>query len=206
MKAILLFTTVCIFVSCSSTKENTLSENGRAANGEYSTVGTKTEKPATMTLYDFKVTDINGKEFDMSSLKGKKVLIVNTASECGYTPQYEQLEKIYKEYGGAKFEIIGFPANNFGGQEPGTDTEIAAFCSKNYGVTFRMMSKISVIGEDQHEIYQWLTQKSENGVMDAEVKWNFHKFLIDENGVIVKSVPHKTSPDDPIILDWVKGE
>lgn len=203
MKSLLIYPTLLLIISCASSKDEKLSDTGRAANGEYSTVGTKTEK--TMTLHDFKVTDINGKEFDMASLKGKKVLIVNTASECGYTPQYEQLEAIYKQYGGAKFEIIGFPANNFGGQEPGSDSTIAEFCKKNYGVTFKMMSKISVVGEDQHPIYQWLTQKEENGVEDAEVKWNFHKFLIDENGKYVRSVGTKVKPDDESVVSWIKG-
>lgn len=206
MKFILLFTSVSILISCTSSKDSTLSENGRAANGEYSTVGTKTEKESTsMNLHNFKVTDIDGKEFDMASLKGKKVLIVNTASECGLTPQYEQLEEIYKKYGGAKFEIIGFPANNFGAQEPGADTTIASFCKKNYGVTFKMMSKISVKGDDQHELYKWLTKKENNGVEDAPVSWNFQKFLIDENGNYVKSVSPRTLPNDESIVNWIKG-
>ncbi len=203
MKSLLIYPILLLTLSCASSKDEKLSDTGKASNGEYSTVGTKTEK--TMTLHDFKVTDINGKEFDMATLKGKKVLIVNTASECGYTPQYEQLEKIYKEYGGAKFEIIGFPANNFGGQEPGADSTIASFCKKNYGVTFKMMSKISVVGDDQHQVYQWLTQKSKNGVEDAEVKWNFHKFLIDENGNYVRSVGTKIKPDDESVVSWIKG-
>lgn len=204
MKSIFFLAASSILISCTSSKDGTLSENGRAANGEYSTIGTKTEK--NMTLHDFKVTDINGKEFDMASLKGKKVLIVNVASECGYTPQYEQLEAIYKKYGGAKFEIIGFPANNFGGQEPGADSTIASFCQKNYGVTFKMMSKISAVGDDQHEIYQWLTQKTKNGISDAEVKWNFHKFLIDENGNWVKSVGTRVRPDDAEIVGWIESK
>lgn len=205
MKSISIFTAVFFLVACSSTKESGLSETGRAKNGEYSTVGTKTEKESKMNLHSFKVTDINGKEFDMASLKGKKVLIVNTASECGLTPQYEQLEEIYKAYGGSKFEIIGFPANNFGAQEPGADTTIAAFCKKNYGVTFRMMSKISVKGDDQHELYQWLTKKEMNGVEDAPVSWNFQKFLIDENGNYVKSVSPRVLPNDESIVSWIKG-
>jgi glutathione peroxidase len=206
MKTILFLTTVSVFLSFTSCKETKLSETGRAANGEYYTVGTKTEKDRLMNLHDFKVTDINGKEFNMASLKGKKVLIVNVASECGYTPQYEQLEAIYKKYGGEKFEIIGFPANNFGGQEPGADSTIASFCQKNYGVTFKMMSKISVVGDDQHPVYKWLTNSSQNGVSDAEVKWNFHKFLIDENGKWVKSVGTRVKPDDAEIVNWIEGK
>jgi len=157
------------------------------------------------SIYDFKVKDIDGKDFDLSSLKGKKVLVVNTASKCGNTPQYEVLEKLYKEYGNKNFTIIGFPANNFGSQEPGTNQEIAEFCTKNYGVTFKMMSKISVKGPDMDPLYQWLTSKSKNGVMDSEVKWNFQKYLIDENGKLVGMVDPKVKPDDDKILSWIKN-
>lgn len=122
------------------------------------------------TFHDFTVETLQGDKFDLSSLKGKKVLVVNTASKCGLTPQYEDLQKLYKTYGGEKFTIIGFPANNFLKQEPGSNDEIREFCTENYGVTFPMMSKISVKGDDMHPVYKWLTQKSENGVMDSEVK------------------------------------
>ncbi len=156
------------------------------------------------SFYDFKVKDIDGKNFNFSSLKGKKVLIVNTASKCGNTPQYADLEKIYKEYGNHNFIIIGFPANNFGAQEPGTDAEIKSYCTAEYGVTFPMMSKISVKGDDIHPLYQWLTQKSKNGVMDSEVKWNFQKYLIDENGKLVDVVAPKVKPNNDKILSWIK--
>ena len=156
------------------------------------------------SLYDFKVKDIDGKEFDLSSLKGKKVLIVNTASKCGFTPQYKQLEAIYEAYGGDKFTIIGFPANNFLSQEPGTNDEIKSFCEKNYGVTFQMMSKISVKGDDIDPLYKWLTSKSENGVMDSNVKWNFQKYMIDENGKLVDVVYSNVKPDDDKIVSWIK--
>ena len=154
-------------------------------------------------LYDFKVKAIDGSDFDLSQLKGKKVMIVNTASECGLTPQYEQLQELYDEFGGEDFEIIGFPANNFGAQEPGKDVEIAAFCSKNYGVSFPMMAKVSVLGDDQCELYQWLTQKDLNGLADCEVKWNFHKFLVDKEGNLVQDIQPQTLPTDPEILDWL---
>lgn len=155
------------------------------------------------SLYDFQVKAIDGEDYDLSQLKGKKVMIVNTASECGLTPQYEQLQELYDEFGGDEFEIIGFPANNFGAQEPGENTEIAAFCSKNYGVSFPMMAKVSVLGDDQCELYKWLTQKDLNGVADHTVKWNFHKFLIDEEGHLVQDVQPQTLPTDPTILDWI---
>lgn len=155
-------------------------------------------------LYDFKVEALDGSEFDLSKLKGKKVLVVNTASECGLTPQYEELEALYKEYKDQNFVVIGFPANNFGGQEPGTNAEIATFCQKNYGVTFPMMAKISVKGKDMHPLYQWLTSFKQNGVKDHEVKWNFHKFLVDEEGKLVKEIEPRTSPMDPEIINWIK--
>lgn len=156
------------------------------------------------SFYDFKVTDIDGKDFNLASLKGKKVLVVNTASKCGLTPQYKQLQELFQLYGGEKFTIIGFPANNFMKQEPGTNSEIAEFCEKNYGVTFTMMSKISVKGDDIHPLYQWLTQKSQNGVLDSEVKWNFQKYLIDESGKLVDMVEPKVKPDDEKIVSWIK--
>jgi glutathione peroxidase len=165
-----------------------------------------TFKPTTKTLYDFKVTDIEGKEFDLTQLKGKKVMIVNTASECGFTPQYKELQELYTKYKDKNFVIVGFPANNFGGQEPGTNTEIKSFCSKNYGVTFPMMSKISVKGDDMAPIYKWLQNKTENGMGDGEVKWNFHKFLIDENGHWVSSIGSKTKPTSDEITKWIEGK
>ncbi len=155
------------------------------------------------TLYDFKANTIDGSVFDFSSLKGKKVLIVNTASECGNTPQYNDLEELYKKYGGDKFTIIGFPSNDFGAQEPGSNSEIKAFCTKNYGVTFPMMEKISVKGEQIDPLYKWLTTKAENGTQDAPVKWNFQKFMIDENGFWNGVVPADESPMCEQILDWI---
>ena len=133
-------------------------------------------------------------------------MIVNTASECGYTPQYEQLQELYKAYGGDNFVLLGFPANNFGEQEPGNDTTIKAFCKKNYGVTFPLFSKISVKGNDAALLYQWLCKKAMNGVSDATVKWNFNKFLIDETGKWVAWYPSKASPMDKDIVSWVKGK
>lgn len=158
------------------------------------------------TLHDFKAKTIDGKMMSMSELKGKKVLVVNTASKCGFTPQYKDLENLYKKYGGEKFTIIGFPANNFLWQEPGSDNEIKEFCSLNYGVTFQMMSKISVKGKDIHPIYKWLTEKSGNGVKDAPVKWNFQKFLIDENGKFVDFVAPGDSPLSDRIVKWIEGK
>jgi len=158
------------------------------------------------TLYEFKVTAIDGTEFDLAQLKGKKVMIVNTASKCGYTPQYKELQELYLTYKDKNFIIIGFPANNFLGQEPGTDTEIKSFCMVNYGVTFPMMSKISVKGKNIAPLYKWLQNKTENGVGDGKVTWNFHKFLIDEQGHWVKSIDTKTSPLSSEITNWIEGK
>ena len=160
---------------------------------------------AQTSFYDFKVKNIEGNDFDLAKLKGKKVLVVNTASKCGLTPQYKQLQSLYEQFGGEKFVIIGFPANNFMKQEPGTNEEIAEFCEKNYGVTFPMMEKISVKGDDMHPLYHWLTEKSKNGVLDSEIGWNFQKYLIDEKGHLVKMVEPKTKPDDEKIVSWIKG-
>ncbi|PKP38974.1 MAG: glutathione peroxidase [Bacteroidetes bacterium HGW-Bacteroidetes-15] len=155
------------------------------------------------SLYDFTVKTIEGESFPLSQLKGKKVMVVNTASKCGLTPQYELLEKLYKQYKGQNFVIIGFPANNFMGQEPGSNADILEFCTANYGVTFQMMEKISVKGDDIHPLYQWLTSKKENGVVDADVTWNFQKFLIDEQGNVVKSFSPRTKPNDEEIINWI---
>jgi glutathione peroxidase len=163
---------------------------------------TKMEK---QTIYQFKVEDLSGNKFDFASLKGKKIMVVNTASKCGYTPQYKDLEALYKEYSSKGFVIIGFPANNFAKQEPGTNQEIASFCQLNYGVTFPMMSKISVKGDDMAPIYQFLTQKAKNGLEDSEVKWNFQKYLINEKGEVVKVYYSKTVPNDPEIVNWIKS-
>lgn len=158
------------------------------------------------SFHDFTVETLQGETFDLSMLEGKKVLVVNTASKCGLTPQYEGLQELFEIYGGDSFTIIGFPANNFMNQEPGSNEEIMEFCTENYGVTFPMMSKISVKGDDMHEVYRWLTSKSMNGVMDSEVGWNFQKYLIDENGNLVEMHPPRTKPGDKKIIAWITGE
>jgi glutathione peroxidase len=157
------------------------------------------------SFYDLKAEAINGEPFDFASLKGKKVLVVNTASKCGFTPQYKELEQLYKTYGGDKFVIVGFPANNFMGQEPGSNEDIQQFCQLNYGVTFPMMSKISVKGSDMDPVYQWLTSKSQNGMLDSKVSWNFQKYMIDENGNLVGFAEPKESPMSDKIVNWVKA-
>ncbi|HEX7494960.1 MAG TPA: glutathione peroxidase [Bacteroidales bacterium] len=156
-------------------------------------------------FYDFKVKTLEGADFDFSSLKGKKVMVVNTASKCGFTPQYKQLEEVYLKYKD-NLVIIGFPANNFAHQEPGTASEIRKFCTENYGITFPLMEKISVKGSDMAPIYKWLTSKKENGVMDSEVKWNFQKYLIDENGKLVDVVYSKDKPTSDKIISWISSK
>ena len=155
------------------------------------------------TIYQFEVEDITGKAFPLSSLQGKKVMIVNTASKCGLTPQYKELEALYQQYKDKDFVIIGFPANNFLKQEPGTNEEIATFCQVNYGVSFPMMSKISVKGKDMHPLYQFLTQKSKNGVIDSKVSWNFQKYLIGKDGHLEKVIDPKNLPNDPEVIQWI---
>ncbi len=151
------------------------------------------------SIYDFKVTALDGGTIDFSDFKGKKILIVNTASECGYTPQYEDLQGVYEKYKG-KLVIVGFPANNFGKQEPGTNSEIASFCKKNYGVTFPMAAKISVKGDDMAPIYHWLTEKAYNHYDNTSVKWNFQKYLIDEKGNLVAMFPSRVKPNSADVI------
>ena len=158
------------------------------------------------TIYQFEVEDITGKAFPLSNLQGKKVMIVNTASKCGLTPQYKELEALYQQYKDKDFIIIGFPANDFLKQEPGTNEEIATFCQVNYGVSFPMMSKISVKGKDMHPLYQFLTQKSKNGVADSKVSWNFQKYLIGKDGHLEKVIAPKTQPYDPEVIQWIGAQ
>jgi glutathione peroxidase len=176
--------------SCGSTSSNN--------NKMESTENIKIESPKS--IHQFKVTSLDGGEIDFSTFKGKKILIVNTASECGYTPQYKDLQALYDQYKD-KLVIVGFPSNDFGGQEPGTNDEIKSFCTKNYGVSFPMAAKVSVKGDNIAPIYQWLTQKEKNGALDAEIKWNFNKFLLNENGEIIANFESSTNPLSKDITD-----
>jgi glutathione peroxidase len=159
---------------------------------------------AVEDFYSLSALKINGDTLHFSELKGKKLMIVNTASLCGYTYQYGELQQLYNDFGGENFEIIGFPANNFGSQEPGSNEDIEDFCKENYGVTFTMMSKISVLDPNMHPVYQWLTQKSKNGVADSKVQWNFQKYLINEDGTFERVVGTTTSPLTQFIKDWIQ--
>ncbi len=169
---------------------------------------TKTKQMETSTstatsVHEFKVSSIDGGTIDFSAFKGKKIMIVNTASQCGYTPQYEGLEKLYEQYKD-KLVIVGFPANNFGEQEPGSNTEIEQFCKKNFGVTFPLAAKVDVVGDNTHPLFKWLTNKELNGVLDAEVKWNFNKFLLDEDGKLLAYFPSKVTPESEEVLNYLK--
>lgn len=164
----------------------------------------KTTELMGKTIYDYKVEGLEeGEEINFADFKGKKILIVNTASECGFTPQYADLEKLSKEYKD-KLVVVGFPANNFGGQEPGSNTEIGTFCHKNYGVTFPLAAKVSVKGDDTAPIFKYLTEKELNGVKNTTILWNFTKFLIDENGKLIDTFISTTKPTDNAITKHLK--
>jgi glutathione peroxidase len=194
-KTVTLFSVAALFFSCQNQAQLKQVNESEIA-----------KTMAKETIYQFKVKTLEGGDFDFSTLKGKKILIVNTASKCGLTPQYEQLQAIYDKYKNQNFVIVGFPANNFMSQEPGTSGEIAEFCQRNYGVTFPMMDKISVKGKDMHPMYQFLTQKSKNGLQDSEVEWNFQKYLINENGELAKVVGPRILPTDAEITSWIEGK
>ena len=196
-KSLLLSCSILLLWSCQNQAQNNKTNN--------KTMETQ-EAISAETIYQFKVKDLYGKEFDFASLKGKKILIVNTASECGLTPQYKDLEAIYKKFKDLNFVIVGFPANNFGAQEPGSNEQIAKFCEMNYGVTFPMMSKISVKGSDMDNVYKFLTQKSKNGLQDSEVEWNFQKYLINEQGELAKVLSPRVLPTDAAIVGWINGK
>jgi len=173
--------------------------------------GTSNEETLTVedmlmekSFYDFKINDIDGNEIDFSQYKGTKVLVVNVASKCGYTPQYAELQELNEKYGD-KVAILGFPANNFGGQEPGTVEDIKQFCTENYGVTFQMFDKVSVKGADKHPLFRWLSDKDMNGWNDKEPTWNFCKYLIDEKGELKKFFPSSVEPLDEEIIRLIQA-
>ena len=177
-----------------------------ACFGPHKDVKSKPESMETnvgSAFYSFKAVTIDGDTIDFSKYKGKKILIVNTASKCGNTPQYAELEELYKKFSN-ELVIVGFPANNFGGQEPGTNEEIKEFCKVRFGVTFPLAAKVDVVGDNTDPLFKWLTQKDENGVLDATIKWNFTKFLLDENGKLLASFPSKVTPDSEEILAYLK--
>ena len=161
--------------------------------------------PMSKTIYDFTIKDIDGKEVSLAAYKGKVVMIVNVASLCGNTPQYADIQKLYEKYEAKGFVVLGFPANNFAGQEPGSDKSIKSFCSREYHVTFPMFSKISVKGHKMDPLYKYLTEKEENGVLDAPVKWNFQKFLVGKDGKVISSIANGHSVSEPDVTQAVEA-
>jgi len=195
MRKLIFFVIVVSFITCNKKTNNTMN----------SITSSSVEDQKIENIYQFKVKTLDNEDFDFSTLKGKKIMIVNTASKCGLTPQYKDLQNLYDTYKKDNLVIIGFPANNFAEQEPGTNAEIAEFCQLNYGVTFPMMAKISVKGDDMHPVYQFLTQKAKNGLEDSEVSWNFQKYLIDEEGHLEKVISPKILPTDQVVINFIKG-
>ena len=162
--------------------------------------------PSMTSFHDLSATTLDGKTFSFSELQGKRVLVVNTASRCGYTPQYKPLEALHEKFAKEGLVILGFPCNQFGWQEPGDASEIRDFCSENYGVTFQMMAKVDVKGDDQHPVYAWLTDKNQNGVGDHSVKWNFNKFLVNGKGELVAALGSGADPLGEEILAFAKSQ
>lgn len=195
MKNLLSLSFLILVLSCGKTLERP-----EQLNGAQSQEGQKTMES---TFYTFRMQDIDGKEVDFNQFKGKKVLLVNVASECGFTPQYEGLQELHESYGD-DIAILAFPANNFGGQEPGSNEEIKEFCTATYGVSFQVFEKISVKGVDKHPLYRWLSDKSQNGWNDQEPTWNFCKYYLNEQGELMKFFPSSVSPLDEEILALVE--
>lgn len=194
MKTLLLFISIAL-LACGKTLERPT---------DLAALHPSFDQTMESSFYDFKMKDINGKEVAFSEFKGKKLLLVNVASKCGYTKQYAQLQELYAEHGD-KILILGFPANNFGGQEPGSNEEIKEFCSTEYGVTFPMFEKISVAGFDKHPLYRWLSNASKNGWNNEEPNWNFCKYFVNEKGELVKFFPSAVTPLDEQILQLIEA-
>ncbi|WP_242692000.1 glutathione peroxidase [Aridibaculum aurantiacum] len=202
MRLLPIVITALAFAACNSaqrTNSNTTTSNTMETTTSTETGGSR----APNNIHRFQLASIDGSTINFGDYRGKKILVVNTASECGYTRQYEGLEKLYQAHKD-KLVVVGVPANNFGGQEPGTNEEIASFCKKNYGVTFPLTAKVDVVGENRHELFTWLTEKRHNEVLDATIKWNFNKFLLDEKGNLLAYFPSKTEPQSEEILAYLK--
>ncbi|QDH79674.1 glutathione peroxidase [Echinicola soli] len=198
MRKLIFILSIVALASCSSGSSTETNGVAEAKDPDQEDMQTK------KTFYDFTIKDIDGNEVDFSKFKGQKVLVVNVASKCGYTPQYEDLQKLNEEYGD-KIVILGFPANNFGGQEPGSNEEIKKFCTGNYGVTFPMFEKVSVKGVDKHPLYRWLSDKSQNGWNNQEPTWNFCKYYIDENGELKHFFQSAVNPMDEEIIKLIES-
>lgn len=193
MKKIILLAVAAVASLSACTNRNMKSMTHTSAEG--------VSQPAT--IHTFKVQSIDGGTINFADFKGKKILVVNTASKCGFTPQYADLQKLYDQYKD-QLVVVGFPADNFGHQEPGTNEEIGAFCKKNYGVTFPMAAKVSVKGDDTAPVFRFLTEKAENDVKDTQIAWNFTKFLLDENGHLIDSFGSATKPTDAAVTKYLQ--
>jgi glutathione peroxidase len=200
MRILIAILSIGLFTACSSTHQT-----GTMDNNNTNSQATSQAQPTAQSnsIYQFTVPSIEGGTIDFSQYKGKKILVVNTASKCGYTPQYEGLEKLYEAHKN-DLVVVGFPANNFGGQEPGTNEEIQEFCKLRYGVTFPLAQKVEVVGERTHPLFKWLTTKEQNGVLDAKIAWNFNKFLLDENGQLLAYFPSKVTPESEEIAKYLQ--
>jgi glutathione peroxidase len=203
MRTQILVAALVALTACSSTHNNGTSSSSTTDKATATNTSSSAGMTTANTIYKFNTPSIEGGTIDFSKYKGKKILIVNTASKCGYTPQYEGLEKLYKD-NKDKLVVIGFPANNFGGQEPGTNEEIQEFCKLRYGVTFPLSQKVDVVGDNADPIFKWLTTKDQNGVLDAKIAWNFNKFLLDENGKLLAYFPSKVKPESEEIAAYLK--
>lgn len=162
-------------------------------------------KQGNMNFHQFRARTLQGQEIDFSVYKGQKLLVVNTASACGLTPQYAALQELYQQYGGQHFRVLAFPSNDFAGQEPGSDAEIAGFCEMNYGIRFPVFRKRAVLGENRDAIFAWLSEKDLNGIESVAPQWNFHKYLVDENGNYVKNIAPAESPLSIEIINWIES-
>jgi glutathione peroxidase len=197
MRNFLFIMALVTVFSCKNQKDNLKNEDSKSSKIAKNMAGE--------SIYQFKVKDVDGKEFDFETLKGKKIMVVNTASKCGLVGQYQQLQDLYEEFKKDNFVIIAFPSNDFQNQEPLSNTEIATFCKTNYGVSFPIMEKISVKGNEMNPLYQFLTKKSKNGLEDNTVQWNFQKYLINEKGHLDKVIAPQIVPIDGVIIDWIKA-
>jgi glutathione peroxidase len=196
MKKILSILAILSIISCKNQEESIKSQSQRE---------TKKSTFVGESIHQFTVKDINGNDFNFASLRGKKILVVNTASQSGLVSQYEQLQALYEEFGKDKFVVVAFPSNDFQNQEPGTNAEIAEFCKKNYKITFPIMEKTVVKGENMSPVYKFLTQRLKNGIENSDIEWSFQKYLLDEEGQLVKGLPAQIVPIDDSIISWIKS-
>ena len=205
MKKSIVFLLAFLAFSCKNQEETLKSEEANKSVNKDKQEIVINRNLEGQTIYQYQVTDISGKGYDLAKLRGKKIMVVNTASECGFVDQLETLQAMYAKYKGSGFVVIAFPSNDFGNSEPLTNEEILKFCKKKYKVTFPMMGKVSLKGGSMHPVYGFLTQKAKNGLKDNVLHWNFQKYLINENGHLDQVLGPHVSPDDPAVIEWIKS-